>query len=792
MKPLKIALIQTLPGKEFEVVKSLSDACSQKDIPNYFFLKALGGFDLIAIYEDENFVNDSILEYGPINYLTNHNKLFCYQLDDSSYIESLKGSEFVGVIRFTFDSKKYTPLDVEKIFLKELNGIVMPEDPVINTLVDLLILIPRCDFSEILTTLKNIHRYFESFEYIDNFKTYSYLCLNYSTIFNGEFDTDSYIDLISNRAFFNKNFSENLSCYIDTNIFPSLNITAKPIHQKEIKEHFLNYPYMVSSSLGYQDLIVRPRLFTAQTDETECLDKRESLYSKVTWADFIYDLLNFRYYFGKLIQSTNTSISYNWESGADDYDKGYTCNQKAISHLENDSFYTFSELKFLFEERAGSVARHLSSYDRLKRDTVFKSAYSDMLLYPYYILVQASKKTAIINEIQSQSNSTADIAPIRYERALLSRISCDSLAIGCDIRSYGIHVNVEQRNTRFAKIKGGIRKALLAIEYIPTKIFMQATIAPWYGFVNIWEQSHISQIEQVIYIPQRLLWDPKNWWILWHECAHIFIDTDGQRSEDTNSYPIVSEESPAVRAFLSDKNLRSTWISFLNEVAAEILGYELGFCENYDLFFISFWRYLSSIRESGSHLRNIEPYIIRTFIVFLWTLYKKRDVNSLFAQLLNDADSLHEHLLVHISKVETILKTTLNNKDRLIADSIGIIKELSPFIKHIEESVIGYESFETTRPLTIQSKKEWLMEKNTQDVLKSLKKGKQWHGNIKYPQAIIIGLLNYFNSNINIDSDHEFSVNLATILSFYNQQLHHINTNIVPNPAKYVGLSKNS
>ncbi|MFT5700284.1 MAG: hypothetical protein ACI8ZB_003156 [Desulforhopalus sp.] len=801
MKAYKISLIQTLPGKEFEVVTALNNAFKHSKTENYFFLKALGGFDLIAFYEDTNFINDSVLEYKPFNYVTNQNEIFCFCKSENKPIPALKSCDFVGLVKFSFEFQGDSPLQVEDEFYDLLKATVREQDSIIGSLTDLLVIVARNDFQEIVSALKEIQDVAGNYTKISNFKTFSYLTINYTSLFDGRFDEVYYRDLISNKNKFDFFLNGKLNHKIDTSIFPSINITSKPKYRQKIKKYFLNNPYRVSNTLGSHDIVVRPKLYSKIDPDTHQGDfdklvsdfeNRENLETKITWADFVFDLLNFRFYYGKYLHSTNTNISYDWESGEDTYKGENSDIGSEFSYKEDEILYSTDELDKIFGERSRSVARHLMSFDRLSRDPIYQSAYDDMILYPYYMLVQASKKTDVIDQklLLESNKSDSSVANIKYERALFARTACDALANGCELRSNGVHTNIEQRNARFSKVKGGIKKALRAIEFIPTKIFSQTTIEPWYGYVNIWEQSHVFQIEQVIYIPQRILWEPKTWWILWHECAHIFIDCDGRRDENAKSHSIMSEESPAIRAFLADKSLHSTWLSFLNEIAAEIIGYEFGFCENYQLFFSSFWKYIAAVRDSGSHMQSIEPYILRTFLVYIWSKYKERDIDSVFHKLYNDIEELHSSFLAHIKKVEICLGTNVVHKDRLIADSVGIIRELHAFIKHIEDSITKYEEFITTKNLTIQSQKEWLTDKNTKEIVSSISEGKTWDNDIKYPQAVIIGLLNYFDKNPDIDSDKEFAINLATILTFYGQQQQFINKSILPNPAKFVGLTK--
>jgi len=802
MKAHKVSLIQTLPGKEFDVVRSLNDTCQHAGINNYYFLKALGGFDLIVIHEDVNFRDDSILEYTPFNYITNQNEIFCFCKNGNNSLLSLSDNYFAGIIRFNFELKAGISKKSEVKFDELIAKTIQKNDSVLGSLTDLLIIIPRNSFDDIMSTLKDIQDASKEYENLYNFKTYSYLTINYSYLFQNSFDKENYRKIISNREEFCKSFDRKLCDPIDTQVFPNLSISTRHEFREGIKQYFLNHPYRVSKTFGSYDLVVRPKLFIDITrfdkdnfnydQVVDEIEKRDRLVSRLTWADFIFDLLHFRYFYGQSLHSTNTNITYDWETGKDNITVGDLPEGEINSYEEDSSYFSIDEIEKIFEERAKSVARHLISFDRMKRDAIFKTAYSDMLLYPYYILVQASNKTDLIEEALSITTEDNDFSPetIRYQRALFSRIACDALSIGCELRSNGIQANIEQRNARFLKIKGGVRKALLAIEYIPTKIFMQATIEPWYGFVNVWEQSHVFQIEQVINIPQRILWDPKSWWVLWHECAHIFIDCDGVRNEANGGISLLSKDSPAIRAFLSDKELHSTWLLLLNEVAAEIIGFEFGFCENFDLFFQSFWKYIKQVRDTGSHLQAIEPYVLRTFLVEVWSKYKDRSTDSTFFKIMQNMDEMHKSMLSHIKRVEIVLEVCVSNKDLFIADSIHIVRGLHAFISHIEESICAYEAFKSDKSLVIRSKKEWLSIENTTDVIKSITSGDVWHDEIKYPQAVVIGMLNYFDTHPDISPEKEFSINLAMILSFYGQQRIFINEKIAPNPAGFVGFGK--
>ena len=716
-RPVRISLIQTLPGKEFQVACSLREACLKAKINKYSLFKTLGGFDLIFIYEDIGYDKDYILEFDSNKYITNKSELYCYCEDKVTDLKGINSFDLAGLVRLKFDSITKNPIQTEQQLISKIKRIIGEEDCIIGSLTDLFFILPRVDFSEVCTFINELNNIIHSSGDMNNIKSFSYLSINYLAFLDHTFCDDE--QHFPTKESFVLKFKSSLSKTIDTDLYPSLNIVSNTENIQEIKEYFLRYPYRVSSSLGYQDVVVRPKLITKIAhDITElvchedCIDfkdcinilkkieSRSSLLSEITWADFIYDLLHFRYYKGKLIHSTSTNITFNWQVG----DRNHSIisgeeTDEIHSHDTEEKYYDFDLLRDIFKERAISTAKYLYSFERLVRDPIFKYAYSDMLLFPLYMLVEASNRRKEVLEMEKYNlpGKTDQIKKIESEAAQFSRIACDALSSGCEIRSNGIHVNIEQKYSRFTKIKGGIIKALQAIEYIPTNLFQQASASPWYGFINIWEQSHIALLEEVICIPQRILWEPKDWWILWHECAHIFIDRDGKRNENCDGTSLISENEPSIRAFLSDKNIHDTWKQFLTEIAAEIIGYEFGFCQNFELFFRSYWRYFFSLRETGSHLRHVEPFIMRSFFVYLWSIYKDREIDACFDRLMQNDNDLHSEMLQHIEKIEKIINSKIYSKDRFIADSLTTIKELCPFIAHIDRSLNGLEKFSKER-----------------------------------------------------------------------------------------------
>ena len=139
------------------------------------------------------------------------------------------------------------------------------------------------------------------------------------------------------------------------------------------------------------------------------------------------------------------------------------------------------------------------------------------------------------------------------------------LGHGLELRSYGTYDNVERPYGRFAKLKGGVQRALMAMEFLPTKILDRAA-EYWYGFINAYEEPKFFQLHEVIYVPSESLWKPKTWWALYHETAHILIDRYDY---------LASEKVPCIKTFIAPRTGYLASLKFFTELAAEIIGYEL-------------------------------------------------------------------------------------------------------------------------------------------------------------------------------------------------------------------------
>ena len=79
---LKIACIQTAPGRETEVKADLETACKEnKEVRDFSILKGIGTFDLVLIYSTSDF-GANVRKAGPFKHILKSNALLCYSFID--------------------------------------------------------------------------------------------------------------------------------------------------------------------------------------------------------------------------------------------------------------------------------------------------------------------------------------------------------------------------------------------------------------------------------------------------------------------------------------------------------------------------------------------------------------------------------------------------------------------------------------------------------------------------------------------------------------------------------------
>jgi hypothetical protein len=348
-----------------------------------------------------------------------------------------------------------------------------------------------------------------------------------------------------------------------------------------------------------------------------------------------------------------------------------------------------------------------------------------MLEYSNYII--------LAGEARKRINKTEDFA---------IKVS-ESLRYGADLRLYGTYGRIEEVAGQFSSLRGGGQRALLAVAALPTCLMKQKGI-DWPGFIVSGTYKFSTQ-NCVIHVPTEALWEPHSWWALYHETAHLLIDYDSK---------LVNQDLKEIKLFLAHKEPRF-WLKQVTELAAEVIGYEFGFYGNFDLFMELIWNYLINTLPAASspgydRLSSYEPYIIRTFFVFLFEeIYRKKNLK---VKVYYDDQKLYDLLLVHIEKIEKIIHTDFKEKQYIAAKSTVLFRELQPFAKHLYHRCNDWEI--KNRPLSETSAI------NTNNVIDSIAEGKVWYGMIRHPEAVLYNLL--------IKESLTLEERVAAILTFAN------------------------
>jgi hypothetical protein len=115
-------------------------------------------------------------------------------------------------------------------------------------------------------------------------------------------------------------------------------------------------------------------------------------------------------------------------------------------------------------------------------------------------------------------------------------------------------------------------------------------------------------------------------------------------------------------------------------------------------------------------------------------------------------------LVQHITLIEKNVKKNLfKNKRFLAAENALLFKELYPFAVHLFNKMSAVDLSPSMKTLDY-----W----NTKQVVRSLGKGRIWLKEIMHPEAVLHRLMQ--------QSQLSFSTQVATILSFWNQQMHRL------------------
>lgn len=708
---IKISLIQTLPGEEFSVVEMLETACVEKGVEKFTILKGFGAYDIIFIFAAKDF-SPALTDHGPIDAIIKTTKSFCYHHKDGAsddFFERINNSIFVAItiikIHTNHDLSNFSS---ESNIIDELNNkstsrnyfgtLGWSELIAIYHSDDIKKAIDACLFTSSTKTYKYIK------------KTYSIISLNYKKI---PYKVEGAAQ-ITNLCAELKNIPS-LDKEVSKHIRPLITVTCFPGANKELVKYWHNNKYQVFDVIGKEDIEVLPR-------------------GNIKWYKLISDLLRFRYEYRHRIHSTTTYISV----------ASKECSDLELSEQQEIPLFTydFTTLKELFAEKALPLAGTLNTLRGLIQNRMVNDAFRDMANYPEFIVDFAKH---IRND----------------QRGNFVTLVTESINRGAELRLYGTYGTIEENVGQFNKFRGGVHRSLQAISFIPFET-LNRTIGGggdngegynWKGFIGV-SNRHFSSDHEVIHIPTEALWNPGMWWAVNHESAHIIINNIVREKDGRG---IIDREITELKMFLASKNTPDHWLQFVTELAAEYIGYELGFFSDYELFLVRVWHYLKELAPMKALSSHLSIYAIRTYSVSLferYLIYKTIDDDYI-----SDYDKIYEEIVAHIEKIEKIGGDDTSDDVQLFyrlkyitaAYYAPKFKSLIPWMKNVFGPVI--DDIECRRD------KSELSNSNTEEVFSSIEKGAIWDGEIKFPEAVLY----------KIYQKHEmaFKSNTAAIVTFW-------------------------
>lgn len=681
---IKLECFQTTPGKEGLVKIHLEKACkSLSSIKDYAIFKGLGTFDIILVYLTDNF-GQNLREYGPIRNIIKSNTLLCF-----SYANK-KPEKIFSLIK----NKVFTSFCMLKIY-PEIRKDFPNIDPSLRSYLQdnkSLSLLGSLGWNEtiILISTNNIHDIyshvfqFSKLCYENNnqvkisvvLKTLSFIGINYKYL-----PTDADIKQGYNRILEILNATEGIDLpinksSIDLKIAPSIAITARSSSQTKIRDYFEKKGFRFSYVIGKTDIVVEPP-------------------HEMKWSSFIASLLWCRYKYSKYIFSTYTQI-------------GYNTDDRLSVRIQDRPFKTtpfdfkYDRLEVIFGPKMSSYLSNLFyTLNSLFENPLCGSTYSDMLKYPDYVLDMGE-------EIKKEGASNESFAIA----------SGYVIGRGAELRSYGTYDTIEEVTGRFSEVKGGCHLSVLAMEVFPKKI-----IRDWQGFITVTGEPKFSHIFQVINVTTESLWCPKKWWALYHEIAHVIID---------NNKRLLDPDDLIIDNYLRSRDNKTAYEELI-EITAEIIGFELGFFQDFNLFFELLWTYLIDLMPY--YKVPLDHYAIRSFVLELFESHFRK--NQLLKKITKEdwtnADCLYELFMKHMQHIESLFKVSFEeNKTFIAANNVKKIRDLYPVCRKLAKDISDLEIIPSREHITF---------KNTDQVVHSILSGKIWWKDISSPQAVLYRLL---------------------------------------------------
>jgi hypothetical protein len=323
----------------------------------------------------------------------------------------------------------------------------------------------------------------------------------------------------------------------------------------------------------------------------------------------------------------------------------------------------------------------------------------------------------------------------------------DVIRRGTSLRSYGIAGNQERVHGHFSEIRGGAQRALLAMEFIPDHVFYRLK-SKWYGFINV-DDPKFAHFNQVIICPTDALWEPEQWWALYHEIGHIILE----------QVPWTKRENPVISSFLLNMPSPRIWHHFIMELYAEVFGFIFGFFSNFELYLEVLWEHLINIEPSQKEFTPLWPYIIRSYFVKLFDLCFRK--SSIAEKDFQNEVWLYNGLLEHIKEIQRIIgnakKWTDNEKLFFSANHCQTLKELFPLANHLHMQL---KDEELKKKITF-APQNFTKNPIIQQAMETIMDGRVFLENVPSPESLLYQIV------LNRGS-MDFHKRIAAVLTFWN------------------------
>lgn len=727
-KAIKIACLQVVPGMEFDVARAIRDNSTRLPLAKVVIHKGFGFWDLVVFYEAENF--DHILtKAGPIEGILNSISFLCFAyMDEDSNSDALNAigdSTFVGITLLKM--KLGTDADVE-IIENKIAGIFNENQSIklisLRTLgwSELLLVTVSDNCENIISELHRVNfENTDSQHYID--KTFTQICINHAFLPTPEI-------IKQGRPQIEEYLAAKLAGNINKDISIDLSISSRPEKYRAIVNYWnLQGCCSISTSLGHYDIHV-------------------SVDKEISWSSLLAQLIEFRSSFAGSIISTFTTFHKKrpLEEAAPQQESDQTY---ALEQTRPFFSFDWSELETLFGVSLGTLmANHFYALNSLCQHTLTGQAFDAMKMYPDNILDLAR------NIKKARPEITLEMFALSTS-ALLEE--------GVELRSYGTYGNIKKNFTRFTRLAGGVQRTILAMEFFPNYIFHKIGFK-WKGFIVV-KSPKFSHYCDVIMVPTESLWAPTRWWALYHEIAHIIID----RSD------ISSISHEPISNFLKNKNPQyvDVWYSLLIEVLAEIIGFELGFFDDYDTFFEVVWDLLITLEPVQDKKKGLELYLARTFAVELYfRMFSPRSEKRIDEAYFKKFENIFTDFILHIDRVERHIKLLLSpdkpaqdlpdffsfkDKKLFAALNVELFQELYEIFIYAHNCIQSFAD----EGRDIKPPYEDLSDKATLDACEGIFQGQVCWREISKPEALLYLLIKRRNSL-------DFRASMSTILTFWN------------------------